>query len=213
MNKVLVADIDRTYVRYGVASNPSGSITVSDCRKISSEEFYSFDLSLEKYLSSIDLTVKEVHAVFGVAGAPVINTVQVPNSDWFLDGSALASKYGFKSVTLVNDFHSIARSIPELDQCSFELIRKGTSDPDSPIVVAGADIGLGVSTLLPSNNKKVFSVVSGEGGHSTYTPLTKTEKEVVVWLSKHFNHISAELISSGIGYQAFKSYIVFGLDV
>jgi len=199
MQKVFVADIGRTHVRYGIASKSSAFIDIAEFQKLPNKPYYSFDLSLEKYLSSVDLDPSEIDAVFGVAGVPVINTVQVPNSDWFLDGNSIASKFGFKSVTLVNDFHAMARSVPELDESNYELIRKGTPDSESPVIVAGADTGLGVATLLPSD-KKTYSVVSGEGGHSSYTPITKTEYELVTLLSKDFDHISVEMISSGLGY-------------
>ena len=202
MRKMLVADISGTHVRYGLASNDKNVISVTEYLKLPNEPFYSFDLSLEKYLTTLsEVQASDVHAVFGVAGSPVINTVEVSKSDWFLDGNSLAKKYGFKSVTLVNDFHALARSIPELDQTCYKQVRNGTPDFESPIIVAGADLGLGVATLLPPD-KQVYSVVSGEGGHSSYTPYTKIEYELVKLLSKNIDYVSAEIVSSSVGYHS-----------
>ncbi len=200
MQKVLVADISGAQARFGLASSNKTTTIISDYLKLATTPFYSFDLCLEEYLSKVSLPISELHAVFGVAGTPVINTAEVSKSDWFLDGNSIAKKYGLKSVKLVNDFHALARSIPELDQTCYKLIRNGTPDLESPIIVAGADLGLGVATLLPSD-KNIYTVISGEGGHSSYTPNSKIEFELAKLLTSNNDHVSTEMVCSSVSYQ------------
>jgi len=91
----------------------------------------------------------------------------------------------------------MTRSVPELNEKDFRIIREGETLPDEPILVAGPGTGFGVGFLLPVRGG--WHVMATEGGHSAYAAQTPLEIEFLQILLKTHDFVSVELVSSGSG--------------
>ncbi len=199
---VLVGDIGGTNVRLAQAHRQScGCLDLDEVDVLQGDSFPNFEGALETYLG--DHTNNGFDsALFAFAGPVRDNTIHMTNRDWVIKGDQLASDFGLKSVTLVNDYAAMARSIPELSADSFDTLHEGTPPSTSaPILVSGPGTGLGVATLIPHGDKS-WSVITGQGGHAAYAPQTEREWELAGALRKRWGYVSKELVVSGIGLDA-----------
>lgn len=200
----LVGDVGGTNTRFGIASLHNGNIRLTHLHKAPNAEHASFSAVLTAYLQQLSSTPK--HACFALAGPVQDNHVQLTNHDWQANGNALAKQFRFSHVQLINDFTAMARSIPEMAAGSFQPLIKGKAISGAPVLVTGPGTGLGVATLLRTEENN-WSVLQGEGGHSAYAPQTDIEIDILQILQKTHQYISNELVASGSGlsllHQAF----------
>jgi glucokinase len=71
--------------------------------------------------------------------------------------------------------------------------------PNRPKAVLGPGTGLGVASLIPTQDG--WQAVSGEGGHVTLPAVTPKEAELIEQLRERFGHCSAERLISGPGLE------------
>jgi glucokinase len=81
-----------------------------------------------------------------------------------------------------------------------QILRDGTADQTTPLLVIGPGTGLGVAALVPAGDD--IQVIEGEGGHVSYAPRNPAEDMVLAHLAKEFGHVSAERIVSGPGLES-----------
>lgn len=193
---LLVGDIGGTSVRFGLIKDEASPTEISDFRKRPGDDFRTFEDALAAYIAETGLTPD--HAVFGVAG-PVENgqVTLVNRPDWpMIDQQALAARFGFSSIRIVNDFAAMARSVPELTDKHYTVLLEGVAVPGAPVLVAGAGTGFGVATITPGANG-AWTCISGEGGHARYAPQTEIEARLVAHLQARYGYVSNELICGG----------------
>ena len=193
---LLVGDIGGTSVRFGLIKSGASPTEISDFQKRPGDDFQTFEDALAAYIADTGLTPD--HAVFGVAG-PVENgqVTLVNRPDWpTIDEQALATRFGFSSIRIVNDFAAMARSVPELTGKHFTTLFEGVAAAEAPVLVAGAGTGFGVATIIPEANG-AWSCVSGEGGHARYAPQTEIERQLAAYLQARHGYVSNELICGG----------------
>ena len=197
MNRpLLVGDIGGTSVRFGLIKGEASPTDISDFQKRPGDDFQTFEDALAAYIADTGLTPD--HAVFGVAG-PIENgqVTLVNRPDWpTIDQQALAARFGFSSIRIVNDFAAMARSVPALTDKHFTTLFEGVAVPEAPVLVAGAGTGFGVATIIPEANG-AWTCVSGEGGHARYAPQTKIERRLAAHLQARYGYVSNELICGG----------------
>lgn len=193
---LLVGDIGGTSVRFGLVKPDHPPTDIQYFRKWSGSDFASFDDAVGAYIN--DTGERPQAALFGIAGPVQGGKVELVNRpDWpVVDSACLAKKFGIQCVHMVNDFATMARAVPELDDSHITTISPGQSNPDAPILVAGAGTGFGVATLLPGANGK-WQIISGEGGHSRFAAQTATEAALVAHLQASYDYVSNELICGG----------------
>jgi glucokinase len=137
------------------------------------------------------------------AGPVVDERVRFSNNHWVIDGTVLRDKFGIPGVRLLNDFESIAYSIPLLagnDIASIGLLpAKTAGQPESTFAVLGPGTGLGAGGLLVRANG-IYPVV-GEGSHAGFAPETRTQMKVLEQLRKRFDRVSSERLLSGPGLE------------
>ncbi len=197
---VVVGDVGGTNVRFGVASAGADGIKIDHFVKMPGDQFDGFEAAFQQFLSDTSEAFARLPAVFALAGPPVNGVVTLTNRDWTVSSEALIAKFGCASVDLHNDFAAMARSVPEVKDHHFELIRPGTSRDGAPIIVAGPGTGFGVATLVPTKDG-MWTIVNGEGGHMAYAPVTPTEIELTRLLRESCGYVSNELVCSGIGLE------------
>jgi glucokinase len=135
-------------------------------------------------------------ALFAVAGPVEGACCRFTNCDWTVDGPALCDEFGFTSVTLVNDFHATAVSLPLLTADDVFSLGGQSAIAGAPRAVLGPGSGLGVACLMEDG-----TVVTGEGGHTTFPATCAREDAILDNLRRSFGHVSAERVLSGPGLE------------
>lgn len=200
---VLVGDIGGTNVRFAVARRGfAGHPLISDTSVMPGDDFDTFDDALETYCQTLgDKRPKQ--ALVALAGPVDDGKVKLTNRDWTVDAVRLAGHCSFHRVRLVNDYAAMARAIPELPDTDFRVLRAGDPDEDGrhPILVSGPGTGLGMATLIPVGPSG-WRVLTGEGGHAAFAPVTERECALAEKLRASHGYVSRELVLSGSGLKA-----------
>jgi glucokinase len=193
VNRTLLADIGGTTARFAVSAGdgvgPIDHIAVFGHPSIDS----AIAAFLEKQSGPID------RAVLGVAGPVIDGCCFITNSGWSAAVDKLRAAFGFASVTLVNDFETIAWALPSLRAHDIRALAGGEAVRDEPMVVIGPGTGLGMAALLHAGSVTTF--VATEGGHATLPGTNPREDAVIAHLRGRFGHASAERALSGPGLE------------
>ncbi|MBY9067546.1 glucokinase [Hyphomonas sp. WL0036] len=196
---ILVGDVGGTNTRFAVAHRVGGAILIEQFEKLPDREYASLEDALEDYLARSGVRMRA--ACIALAGPVRNQEVTVTNRGWHVSAQALKARFGFADACLINDFHAMARSVPELAEDVFEEILPGQAQEGAPILVTGPGTGLGVATLF-ALSPGGWKVLSGEGGHMAYAPRTATEHELARLLARDHGYVSNELVASGSGLDA-----------
>lgn len=194
---ILVGDIGGTSARFGLAPPTADMAGLSDAKKLNGDDYTHFAEAMAAYLETCPEPPE--HALLAVAGPVCDDEVRLTNRDWCISVPELKSRFGFLSVTLVNDFAAMARAVPELPDENFTTLLRGQAAENAPILVAGPGTGLGMATLLPTN--KGWHVLGGEGGHTAYAPRSPEDVSIANILRAEHGFVSHELVTSGMGLE------------
>jgi len=193
---ILAGDIGGTNSRFGcLTPKESGGWHVHDYAKVKVADFLTFDDALSTYLNGLD--VKPKRAAFAAAGPVEQGYINLTNADWHISARRVEEFHGMETCALFNDFAGMARSVSELGDCDFKVVREGIARKDDPILVAGPGTGFGVGYLV--STRSGLKILSTEGGHMAYSPQTALEFELLQVLRKDRDFVSLELVSSGSG--------------
>jgi len=121
---------------------------------------------------------------------------------WNISGNELQNKFNFKSCELINDFAVQIYGIPYLKKNQYHTIQNGSHSEGANNdlhAIVGAGTGLGIARGIISGGK--VKVLASEGGHVEYSPKSKSEWELKIWLKNYLKveRISCERIISGTG--------------
>jgi len=123
------------------------------------------------------------------------------NLSWNISGNKLKNKFKFEQCELINDFAVQIYGIPFLKKGQYSTIQNGSySEANNDFhAIVGAGTGLGIARGLISGEK--VKVLASEGGHVEYSPKSKLEWELKIWLKNYLKveRISCERIISGTG--------------
>jgi glucokinase len=138
-------------------------------------------------------------AVLGVA-APVEGGRSVlVNSQWVVDAVELRAAFGFKSISLINDFEAIAYALPHLSGRDVKPLAGGKPQLGESMAVIGPGTGLGMAGVVRREDR--IAIIPTEGGHATLPGATPREDAVIAHLRHIFGHVSAERALSGPGLE------------
>jgi glucokinase len=126
------------------------------------------------------------------------NEVKMTNRDWAFSVLQLQAALGVQTLRVFNDFTALALAIPSLQKSDLHPIGGGTAIEGETKALIGPGTGLGVSGLLQGADQK-WVPIRGEGGHVTLSAGNGLELEIIDWLTKRFDHASAERALSGPG--------------
>ena len=193
---ILAGDVGGTNSRFGcLEAKPQGGWEVHNYAKVSVSDYLTFDDALTDYINSLD--DKPKRAAIAAAGPVNQGYVNLTNANWQISARQIEDLHGIEVCGLYNDFAGMTRSINELSDDDFKIIREGKPHPDKPILVAGPGTGFGVGYLMPT--QAGLQVLSTEGGHVAYNPKTDIEVALLHRLKMDRDYVSLELVSSGIG--------------
>ena len=125
-------------------------------------------------------------ACFAVAGPLSNNKAQIINLSWNISGNALQRKFNFKSCELINDFAVQIYGIPYLKKNQYFTIQNGSQSKGANNdlhAIVGAGTGLGIARGIITGRK--VKVLASEGGHVEYSPKSKLEWELKIWLKNY----------------------------
>ena len=188
---VLLADIGATNARFALLA----SDTLSHIEWIEVFRFPRLSDALTEVLSRLGRR-SIARALFAVAGPVDGGCCRFTNCNWTVDGRALCDEFGFSSVTLVNDFHATAASLSLLRADDLFSLGGWSAIDGAPRVVLGPGSGLGVACLMEDG-----TVVTSEGGHTTFPATCPREEAILDNLRQSFGHVSAERVLSGPGLE------------
>jgi glucokinase len=191
----LIADIGGTHVRFALVSPDGvpGEPAIMRCA-----DYTDPAQAAKAYLASIGGGARPRRAAFAVASPISGDEVDLTNSAWHFSTEAVRVELGLERFDVINDFTAVALSVRHLGEDD-KLKLGGTEPaPGAPIAVLGPGTGLGVSALVPDRSGG-WIALAAEGGHVTMASANDQEDQVLGWLRKRFDHVSAERILSGPG--------------
>ena len=196
----LLADIGGTNARFALEFEAHRFVAVA---VLSCNTYADPQAAMKDYLNSA--LVKSVwtgsihHAAIAIANPVDGDVVSMTNNHWTFSTSALKSALQLDTLLVVNDFTALALALPHLNQQERVQIGGGTAQADRVIGLIGPGTGLGVSGIIPSNDKWI--PLSSEGGHVSFSPANKTESALLEVIWQEFPHVSAERLISGMGLE------------
>jgi len=201
----LACDLGGTKVLLGIFEKEinNNSPKLITKKKYLSSDWSSFELILEDFLKKECKNITHPSsACFAVAGPLSDNNAKIINLSWNISGNALQNKFNFKRCELINDFAVQIYGIPYLKKNQYTSIQSGSNPKGANNdlhAIVGAGTGLGIARGIISGRK--VKVLASEGGHVEYSPKSKLEWELKIWLKNHLKveRISCERIISGTG--------------
>lgn len=207
----LVGDIGGTNARFGINRGSQGDYqSVANYKVADYPDFSDVLRHLMQDIARLGLAQGAPSAAcFAVAGPPHCDTVSFTNSSWRFTRDTIHQETGVNHVHIINDFAAVARALPAITDSELVQIGGGQRNDAAPKVALGAGTGLGVGALLHNTNQTPI-VVTGEGGHVDFAPVTDVEAAVLQYLRSRYGRVSIERLCCGDGivnvYQALADY-------
>src|SRR6202034_2129875 len=196
----LLADIGGTNARFALETGPGeiGQVQVYPCA-----DYPGVAEVIKKYLK--DTKIGRVnHAAIAIANPVDGDQVSMTNHDWTFSIEATRRALGFDTLLVVNDFTALAMALPGLTDSQRVQVGGGSRRQNSVIGLLGPGTGLGVSGLIPADDRWI--ALGSEGGHATFAPADEREDLVLQYARKKWSHVSFERVAAGPGllliYQA-----------
>jgi glucokinase len=180
----LLADIGGTNARFALEYSPGeiGSVQVYPCA-----DYPGVAEVIKKYLK--DTKIGRVnHAAIAIANPVDGDQVSMTNHDWSFSIEATRRALGFDTLLVVNDFTALAMALPGLTDAQRVQVGGGSRRPNSVIGLLGPGTGMGVSGLIPADDRWI--ALGSEGGHATFAPADEREDIVLQYARKKWSHVS-----------------------
>ncbi|MBU6488451.1 MAG: bifunctional transcriptional regulator/glucokinase [Burkholderiales bacterium] len=191
----LLADIGGTNARFALETEPG---EVSQIRVYPCADYPTIEDVLKKYLK--DTKVGRVnHAAIAIANPVDGDHVSMTNFKWAFSIEATRRALGFDTLLVVNDFTALAMALPGLTDTQRLQVGGGARRQNSVIGLLGPGTGLGVSGLIPADDRWI--ALGSEGGHASFAPQDEREDIVMQYARKKWPHVSFERVSAGPGIE------------
>ena len=172
--------------------------------RYASAEFDSFESIVDHFLHTTSLHPDRI--CFAVAGPVRDGHAHITNLPWQLEERALAARFDFPRVHLLNDFEAVAHGLFVLDDKQAALLQSGARVPEAPIGVIGAGTGLGEAYAWRAGTHA--HVVATEGGHTDFAPRNELEFALLEFLKTRHERVSVERVVSGPGLVSIFEFLV-----
>jgi glucokinase len=194
----LVADIGGTNARFALASL-GGSGRALQEQHWPVNAFDSFASAAEAYLRENAPGGGIRFGMVAVASPATEDRIKVTNSAWHFSLEDTRRALGFEALYAINDFAANSWAIADLDKSQFTSLGGPGRAPDGQgtFAVVGPGTGLGVGAILRGAGGT--AVISSEGGHVDFAPVSDEEVEIFGWLRKRHQRISYERLLCGPG--------------
>ncbi|NMG42979.1 glucokinase [Aromatoleum toluvorans] len=139
------------------------------------------------------------HAAIAIANPIGGDHVKMTNRDWQFSIEQARRDLGFDTLLVVNDLAVLATALPWLAEGDRVQVGGGEAAPDGVIGVIGPGTGLGVSGLIPAEDRWI--TLGSEGGHTTFAPADERELFILRYAWRDMPHVSSERFVSGPGLE------------
>ena len=142
---------------------------------------------------------KPVAATVGVAGPVIGGSTEAVNLAWPVDARELARALALSEaeVAVINDLEANAWGIAWLGDDDVVALNEAAGRKQGNLALISAGTGLGEAFVTHGPGGE--QVHASEGGHADFAPRTALESELREWLARDGEHVSYELVCSGIG--------------
>lgn len=136
-------------------------------------------------------------ACIGIAGPIVNQKVDTTNLPWVIKADGLRDVLGINKVLLINDLEATGYGVLNLDESQFLNLNPGNPDSSGNAALIAAGTGLG-EAIFARRDGQLYPLPS-EGGHSSFSPCSRLEIDLLEYLLDRYDHVSTERILSGPG--------------
>ncbi|MFD1627179.1 glucokinase [Azospirillum griseum] len=193
----LVADIGGTNARFALVAEPGAA--PSAILSLPAADYLNLPDAIAAYLERVDARPRS--ACIAVAGPTVGDRIVLSNRNWDFSVRALAERFGFAPLRLINDCEALALALPRLG--ADDLMRlgpEGTSgEVGRPLALIAPGTGLGMSGALPT--PQGWIALSAEGGHADLAPVDDLEIEALRRVRGERGRVSLESVLCGSGLE------------
>ena len=200
---LLAGDIGATKTHLAVFSPEAGPRLPLAEATFPSGRYPSLEAIVRDFLAQTQLPVQQ--AAFGVAGPVVGGRATITNLPWVIDARQVQESFNFSAVTLLNDLESIANAIPLFQPEDLHTLPAGQPLAGGAIAVIAPGTGLGEAFLTWDGTS--YRAHPTEGGHTDFAPNSELELELLRYMRRRFEHVSYELVCSGLGIPNIYAYL------
>jgi glucokinase len=200
---VLAADVGGTKTDIAVFSTAAG-VRAPLARAIFTNHHYTgAEAIAREFLDRTKLSV--IAACFDVAGPVVDGQARLTNLAWVVKEEALKDALRLHAVHLLNDLEATALAVPSLEPGELHPLSPGKAAPQGAIAVIAPGTGLGEAFLTWDGAR--YRAHASEGGHADFGPTTPEQIGLLAYLRERFEHVSYELVCSGVGIPHLYAYL------
>ncbi len=195
---LLAGDIGATKTLIGLFAAAPTRPEPIDVRTFTTLEYDSLEAIVEEFLRAQPGGRVPVEAAsFGVAGPIVEQVARLTNVPWHVDAAAVAGRFSFPRVTLLNDLQAMAFSVPVLEERELVFLQEGRRVPTGNAALIAAGTGLGEALLHNVDGRFIPSPT--EGGHADFAPRNREEIGLLEHLLQRHGRADYERVLSGPG--------------
>jgi glucokinase len=200
---LLAGDIGATKTHLAAFSPEGGPHTPLSEATFPSARYPSLEAIVQDFLLQTHLSIE--WASFGVAGPVVQGCATITNLPWVIDAVQIREAFHLSSVILLNDLESIATAVPLLQAQDLHSLHLGKAVSGGAIAIIAPGTGLGEAFLTWDGAR--YRAHATEGGHTDFGPNNDLELEMLRYLKRRFEHVSYELVCSGVGLPNIYAYL------
>jgi glucokinase len=201
---LLAGDVGGTKAKLAIFSEERGPRDPLVEKTFPSKDYPGLDAIAQEFLDQVDVEVDR--ASFGIAGPVIENRVDVTNLPWTVDADELCQALDLSSVQLLNDLASLANGVLLLEPDELHTLQEGTHDPTGAIAVVAPGTGLGEAFLTWDQDDGRYRPHASEGGHTDFAPTTPRQIQLLRYLWPRHEHVSYELVCSGMAIPNLYSF-------
>ncbi len=199
----LVADIGGTNARFALAGFATdGTIATALRQSLQASDYPTLEDCVAAYLDSVGAAPRPTIGAFGVASPVTGDHIRLTNHDWSFSIQAVAARFGWSELKVVNDFAVVGHALPALGRADFHSLAGPqwplTLPPIVSLIGPGTGLGVGAAVIRPGG----CVVLPTEGGHASFAPLDPLDMQLLKSMLARFPHVSNERILSGPGLEA-----------
>ncbi len=198
MRVLLAGDVGATKTDLGLFTLAPDRPRPVHVREFATLAFASLGDMVDTFLRGAGPAAADIEAaVLGVAGPITGSVARMTNVPWAADADALAERFGFERVRLLNDLEAMAYAVPVLEPGELDVLQEGEAQASGNAALIAAGTGLGEALLHNVEGRFVPSPC--EGGHADFAARTPREIELLEWLLPQFGRAQVEHVVSGPG--------------
>lgn len=199
---LLAGDIGGTKTNLAIFSSVDELRTPVHEGTFPSAQYPSLELLVRDFLAQGDYQIQS--ACFGVAGPVIAGKAKITNLPWVMEEAVLQQELGIPSICLLNDLVATASGVPLLQAADLHTLNVGSPVQHGTLAVIAPGTGLGEAFL--TWNGRHYETSPSEGGHVDFGPTSPLEIELLRYMLTHFDHVSYELVCSGMGLPNIYGY-------